>query len=109
LEIADRVKRGELDYTQGERLAMFLELERLGVAKAYYPKTVYAARRREARKLGYAISDSGAVPLDVELSELLRPSLGQEDVTSPEPLVLPVRSGKHALKRCAIRRFAVRR
>ena len=82
LEIADRVKRGELDYKQGERLAMFLELERLGVAKAYYPKTVYAARRREARKLGYAISDSGAVPLDVELSELLRPYV---DAVGEEP------------------------
>lgn len=73
LEIAERVERGELDYKQGERLAMFLELERLGIAKAYYPKTVYAARRREARKLGYSIADSGAPSLDVELSELLRP------------------------------------
>ena len=73
LEIADRVERGELDYKQGERLAMFLELERLGVAKTYYPASVYAARRREARRLGYAISDTGSSPLDVELSALLRP------------------------------------
>jgi len=35
-------------------------------------------------------------------------TLAQEGATSPEPLVLPVRSGKHALERCAIRRFAVR-
>jgi hypothetical protein len=83
LEIADRVERGELDYKQGERLAMFLELERLGIAKAYYPKTVYSARRREARKLGYGISDTGASPLDVELSGLLRPYV--EAVEALEP------------------------
>lgn len=82
LEIAERVERGELDYKQGERLAMFLELERLGIAKAYYPKTVCAARGREARKLGYAISDSGAVPLNVELSEMLRPYI---DAVGEEP------------------------
>jgi hypothetical protein len=34
--------------------------------------SVYAARRREARKLGYATSDTGASPLDVELSGLPR-------------------------------------
>jgi hypothetical protein len=73
LKIADRVERGELDYKQGERLAMFLELERLGIAKTYYPTSVYTARKREARKLGYAISDTGAPALDVELGELLQP------------------------------------
>jgi hypothetical protein len=82
LEIADRVERGELDYKQGERLAMLLELERLGIANAYYPSSVYAARRREARKLGYSISDTGASPLDVELSELLRPYV--DAVETPE-------------------------
>jgi hypothetical protein len=73
LEIAARVERGELDYKQGERLAMFLELERLGIAQSYYPKSVYATRRREARKLGYSTSDTGASPLDVGLGELLLP------------------------------------
>lgn len=73
LEIAERVERGEIDYKQGERLAMFLELERLGVATAYYPKSVYAARRREARKLGYSTVDTGSEPIEVELSELLQP------------------------------------
>ena len=52
---------------------MFLELERLGIATTYYPKSIYAARKREARKLGYSISDTGAAPLDVELGELLQP------------------------------------
>jgi hypothetical protein len=82
LEIADRVERGELGYKQGERLAMFLELERLGIAKAHYPKSVYATRRREATKLGYGISDTGAPPLDVELSGLLRPYV--EAVEAPD-------------------------
>jgi hypothetical protein len=73
LEIAERVERGELDYKQGERLAMFIELERLGIAKTYYPSSVHAARRREAKKLGYSTADTGAAPLDVELGELLQP------------------------------------
>jgi hypothetical protein len=82
LEIADRVERGELDYKQGERLATFLELERLGIVKTFYPKSVYAARRREARKLGYATSDAGASALDVKLSGLLRSYV--EAVEAPE-------------------------
>ena len=54
---------------------MFLEVERLGLAQRYYPKPVYAARKREARKLGYSSSDSGAQALTVNLAELLRPYL----------------------------------
>jgi hypothetical protein len=71
VEIAERVKRGELSYAQGERIAMFLELERLGLATAYYPKSVYAARRREAGKLGYAANESGTESMEVELGDLL--------------------------------------
>jgi hypothetical protein len=82
LEIAQRVERGELDYKQAERLGMFLELERLGIAESFYPKSVYASRTREARKLGYAISDSGAAPLDVALSHLLQPYV---DAVGGEP------------------------
>ena len=75
MEIADRVHAGQLTYAQGERLAMFLDLERLGLAQRYYPKSVYTARRREARKLGYSTSDTGVGSLAVELSELLQPYL----------------------------------
>jgi hypothetical protein len=73
LEIAERVERGEMDYKQGERMALFLELERLGLASSYYPKSVYASRRREAAKLGLGPSDTGAEGLDVNLQELLEP------------------------------------
>ena len=72
VEIAERVGRGELTYSQGERLAMFLDLERLGLARAYYPKSAYADRRRLASKLGYALNESGTAAFEVELSELLR-------------------------------------
>jgi hypothetical protein len=85
VEIAARVGRGELDYKQGERLSMFLDLERLGLAKSYYPKSVYAARRREAKKLGYSIVDTGSEPLEVELGELLQPyadAIGASDERS---------------------------
>jgi hypothetical protein len=75
VEIAERVHAGELTYAQGERLSMFLDLERLGLAQRYYPRSVYTARKREARKLGYAMSDEGAESLTVKLAELLRPYL----------------------------------
>lgn len=87
VEIAERVNRGELTYSQGERIAMFLELERLGLATAYYPKTVYAARRREASKLGYAANESGTESLDVELADLLAPYV--EAVGNDHPMHRP--------------------
>jgi hypothetical protein len=70
VEIADRVQTGELTYAQGERVSMFLDLERLGLAQRYYPKSVYTARKREARKLGYVACENGAEPLIVKLAEL---------------------------------------
>jgi hypothetical protein len=73
VEIAERVKRGELTYAQGERLAMYLDLERLGLARTYYPKTVYAARRREAARLGYGSNELATSPLEVDLTDLLEP------------------------------------
>jgi hypothetical protein len=73
LQIAARVKRGELRYAEGERLSLFLDLERMGLAQSYYPPSVLAARRREARKLGYGMSDTGTTSLSVELGKLLRP------------------------------------
>jgi hypothetical protein len=90
VEIAERVKRGELSYSQGERIGMFLELERLGLATAYYPKSVYAARRREASKLGYAANESGTESLDVELGDLLAPHV--EAVGDSHPAHRPERS-----------------
>jgi hypothetical protein len=73
VEIVERVKRGDLTYAKGARLAMFLDLERLGQAQGYYPKSVYSARKREATELGYSTNDSGAAPLDVEIAQLLTP------------------------------------
>jgi hypothetical protein len=71
VEIHERVSRGDLTYQQRERLSMFLDLERLGLAASYYPPNVYRQRRREAVKLGYAASDGSAAPLDVEIGDLL--------------------------------------
>jgi hypothetical protein len=73
VEIAERVARGELTYSQGERLAMFLDLERLGLARTYYPKTAYADRRRLAARLGVSANDAGTDPLDIDLRTLLEP------------------------------------
>jgi len=73
LEIHERVQRDELTYAQGERLAMFLDLERLGLAQSYYPESVFRQRKREAARLGYAANDGGSEPVDVDLEALLRP------------------------------------
>ena len=82
VEIATRVKLGELSYSQGERLAMFLDLERMGLARSYYPKSAYADRRRLAMRLGYGTNDSGRQPLEVELSELLAPYIAAVEAGS---------------------------
>jgi hypothetical protein len=60
MQIAERVERGELTYSQGERLAMFLDLEWLGLARSYYPKAAYADRRRLAAKFGYGANETDA-------------------------------------------------
>jgi len=72
VEIHGRVVKGELTYAQGERLAMFLDLERLGLAQSYYPASVYRQRRREALKLGFAANDGPSDGLEVDLGGLLR-------------------------------------
>lgn len=71
VEIHERVKRGELSYQQGEKLAMFLDLERLGLAQSYYPPSAYRERRRQAVKLGYAPNDGEVEPLEVDLEQML--------------------------------------
>ncbi len=73
VRIAGRVERGEITYAQGERLSMFLDLESLGLATSYYPQSVYASRRREATRHGYAPNELGAAPLEVDLDALLAP------------------------------------
>jgi hypothetical protein len=72
VEIHERVSKGELTYAQGERLAMFLDLERLGLAQSYYPGSVNRQRRREAMKLGYASNDGTGAGMEVDLGDLLR-------------------------------------
>ncbi len=79
VEIAGRVRRRKLTHAQGERMATFLDLERLGLARTYYPKSVYLARRREAAMLGYGANDSGAHALEIDVAELLAPYLRTVD------------------------------
>ena len=71
VELAERMRRGELTPSEAERLHLFLDLERLGVAQERYPKSIYAARRREASKLGYTVSDYGTDGLNVDLADLM--------------------------------------
>jgi hypothetical protein len=73
VQIAELVRTGELTYSQGERLGMFLDLERLGLARTYYSNAAYSDRRRLAAKLGFTANESGQDALEVELSELVAP------------------------------------
>jgi hypothetical protein len=73
VQIAELVSTGELNYSQGERLGMFLDLERLGLARTYYTNAAHSDRRRLASKLGFSANDSEQDALDVELSELVAP------------------------------------
>jgi hypothetical protein len=79
VEIAKRVAEGELTYAQGERIGTFLDVERLGLGRRYYPKSVYAARKREASKLGYSANEAGTEGFDVDLAALLEPYLRTVD------------------------------
>jgi hypothetical protein len=72
MELGRRVGSGELRSSQAERLNLFLTLERLGLGSECYSKPIYAARRREAAKLGYGANDASAA-LEIELGDLLQP------------------------------------
>jgi hypothetical protein len=89
-EFAEHVSAGRMSYSQGERMCTFLDLERLGLVTRYYPKSVLAARRREARLLGLAPNDAGLPDVDVELEHLLTPYREAfEDVPEGEATLAP--------------------
>jgi hypothetical protein len=71
VEIAERMQRSELKHGEAERLHLFLDLERLGLARECYRTSVYATRRRAAAMLGFSANESGREPLNVELVDLL--------------------------------------
>jgi hypothetical protein len=71
VELARMVEAGELRYSQGERMAMLLDVERLGLGASFYPPSVHTARRREARKLGLASNESGTEAVTADLNRLL--------------------------------------
>jgi hypothetical protein len=79
VEIVQRMQRGELTHGQAERLHLFLDLERLGLANQSYPKSIYAARRREAARLGYTPNDLGSESLEVNISDMLDAYLSAVD------------------------------
>lgn len=88
IELARRVVAGELRYSQGERLSMLVDLERIGLDAAYYPKSVLSSRRAEARTVGLAASEIDCLPLEVDLSELLAPYQAAVDsAAGPRPQV----------------------
>lgn len=72
-ELAARVAAGELSPGEGERVAMLLDLERLGLADSYYSPAMHAARRRLATRLGYGANQTGSEALSVDLEALLTP------------------------------------
>ena len=93
MELAEQMRRGELTHGQAERLHLFLDLERLGLAQERYPKSIYSARRREAAKLGYSVSECGSDGLDVELTDLLTAYCGPWTSTKGCRLDEPAHAG----------------
>jgi hypothetical protein len=79
LDLGLRMKRGELDHGEFERMNAFLSLERQGVAGECYKPSVYALRRREAVRLGFGAND-GKPGLEIELGDLLRSYVRAVDV-----------------------------
>jgi hypothetical protein len=71
LGLAQRVRSGEMTTMQFERMAGFLDAERLGIAREIYSDRLYSERRREARELGLSVNDLGEDPIDLDLGELL--------------------------------------
>ena len=71
MTILERVKAGELGSAAGERLRMYLELERLGVADEYYTAAQLRERRKEARKYGLTLDDAVVQSIDFALGEIL--------------------------------------
>jgi hypothetical protein len=72
VQIVERVCKGELSASQGERMRMFLELEATGEAESYYGAKRCAGRRREARKVGLRVEDAGREEHDFDLEPILR-------------------------------------
>jgi hypothetical protein len=73
MTLLEMVRAGEIGRGAAERLSMFLDLERLGLASEFYGPRVYSERKREARKYGLSANDSGTDPVDLEVGDLLRP------------------------------------
>lgn len=73
MTLMEMVRAGEIGRAAAERLSMYLDLERLGLAQEFYGPRVYAERRREARKYGLSANDSGTDALDLDVGELVRP------------------------------------
>ena len=73
VDLAARVTRGELTEQQAERVHLFLDLERLGVAASCYSKSRYSARKRELTALGFSPADTGPDEAEYELGQLLAP------------------------------------
>ena len=70
--IVQSVKAGELTPAQGERLRLFLELERTGEAESFYGPKQYSDRRRDARKHGLRVEDAGREEVDFDIGAIIR-------------------------------------
>ena len=71
--LAEWVASGRLNYAEAERVSMFLDAERLGLARRLYPKSVHASRRREVSQIGLASTEAGRSEEEFDLGKMLRP------------------------------------
>jgi hypothetical protein len=75
VKLIDRVQLGEIGYAQFERMAAFLDAERLGMADRVYAPETLRRRRREAKELGLSTADVDVdePEFDASIDELLDP------------------------------------
>jgi hypothetical protein len=72
-KLVEWVASGRVSHAQAERVSMFLDVERLGLARRFYPKSVHAARRREVARIGLASNEHGRQDAEYDLSRMISP------------------------------------
>lgn len=73
-----RLRRGEMNSRQCERMAGYLVMEMAGVAGSVYPRSSFYRRRAELRDLGFVLADDLMEPVSVDISAVLEQALETE-------------------------------
>ena len=73
--LLDRLRDGEIDHREHERMAGFLSAEAAGSAEKSYPRSTCTRRRAEMRALGIAVLPGLLEPIKVDVRQVLDQAL----------------------------------